>query len=427
MRKDWPHSSNLSPEQKVFHKERKNLNWKKGILFWKQRIVHPPEVQKTILEQAHQGHPGIVRMKRLIRETYWWLQMSRQTEDKVKYCIPCQQSKKSRPKTIIPKTSIPVPETTAKQWSLDIMGPFFNGRYLVVAIDDFSNFPELLDTKSITSYTIITFMESLFARYGNPDAVLTDNGPQFISREFRLFLKDLDVHHYTSAVYNPQESGRVESFNKYLKHGIQTFGTTVPWQKGVRNLLKSYRTTPLAPDKPSPAQIFLGHAVRGDVQPNLKEPTRRTLQQTKPMDISQQKPNNMGKKPVKGLYQRGDSVLVKRPFTPKGMSPFQGPRTVKEVLSYYSFLLDDGQVWNARKLKPFRVRQPAPVIFPDATVQQPHPNPQQLRQPPQQPRRQSTRPTRGAPPTRFGHHVVHVLRGDEMACPKEERKYQIEE
>ncbi len=72
------------------------------------------------------------------------------------------------------------PETPGEQWGLDIPGPFYNGRCLVVLIDYASRFPEVLDTKDTTSPAIIRWMDSIWERYGNPSALVSVNGPQFI-------------------------------------------------------------------------------------------------------------------------------------------------------------------------------------------------------------------------------------------------------
>ena len=281
VQQEWPPEAAKNPSLKPFYKERDHLRVRGPLLYWEERIIPPTEALRDILQVAHLGHPGIVRMKRLLRRTYWWPRMAAQAEELVKFCHPCQCSAKSMP--IVPqaeKATIPTPAEPGQQWSMDIAGPFFNGHFLVSAIDDHSGFPEVLDTTNTTSGTLITWLDSIFSRYGNPSAVLSDNGPQFVSEEFRNFLRGLDIHHYTAAVYNPRENGRVEAFNKYLKHGIQAFSSTESWNEGLKKLLKAYRTTPRAKEDASPADKFLKRTVRGDTQPNISPPLRRTLEET---------------------------------------------------------------------------------------------------------------------------------------------------
>ncbi|MCP3667341.1 MAG: hypothetical protein GY696_33425 [Gammaproteobacteria bacterium] len=143
----------------------------------------------------------------------------------------------------------------------------------------------------------------------------------------------------------------MEVFNRYLKYGVKAFqSANCGWDKGLRDLIKSYRATPLEGGK-SPAAIFFGHPIRTDHQPNQSQPTRWTVQEQRKarMEIPQLREH----KPKIGIYKKGDLVLSKLPHMPKGRSPYLEPKTVRNVLGFYMFLLSDGYVWNARKLKPF--------------------------------------------------------------------------
>ncbi|MCP3661163.1 MAG: hypothetical protein GY696_01500, partial [Gammaproteobacteria bacterium] len=42
------------------------------------------------------------------------------------------------------------------------------------------------------------------------------------------------------------------------------------------------------------------------------------------------------------LYKKGDKVIVKLPQVRKGMPPYSKPMVVKEVIGFYTFILDDG-------------------------------------------------------------------------------------
>lgn len=59
--------------------------------------------------------------------------------------------------------------------------------YLLV--DYFSRYHELKRLMSTTSGSIITALKSIFARFGIPEIVISDNGPQYASQEFRRFAR----------------------------------------------------------------------------------------------------------------------------------------------------------------------------------------------------------------------------------------------
>ena len=54
----------------------------------------------------------------------------------------------------------------------------------------------------------------------NPDAqgvVISDNGPQFISKDFHEFIRDNELSHVTTSVYYPQSNGKLERFHGTIK------------------------------------------------------------------------------------------------------------------------------------------------------------------------------------------------------------------
>ena len=56
-----------------------------------------------------------------------------------------------------------------------------DNRTLLVISDYYSNFIEVARLKTVTSHNVIKEMKAVFARYGIPDILVTDNGPQFAS------------------------------------------------------------------------------------------------------------------------------------------------------------------------------------------------------------------------------------------------------
>ncbi len=122
-------------------------------------------------------------------------------------------------------------------------------------------------------------MEDQWELYGYPSGIVMDNGPRFTSGEFESYLLDKDIHHYTTPVYHPQENGLVEVFNKFIKHGVQTFGGDKRFFDKLGNLLKSYRITPDSSGS-KPTDVFLETEMRPEWAPNRDRPARRVSRQT---------------------------------------------------------------------------------------------------------------------------------------------------
>ena len=86
-----------------------------------------------------------------------------------------------------------------------------NGRTLLVVSDYYSNFVEVERLSSLTSGTVTKALKALFARYGVPDVVVSDNGPQFASSEFARFSRQWNFEHVTSSPRYPQSNSKAEN------------------------------------------------------------------------------------------------------------------------------------------------------------------------------------------------------------------------
>lgn len=103
--------------------------------------------------------------------------------------------------------------------------------YLIV-VDYYSRFPEVVQ---LTSQDIIKALKAGFAQYGIPEALVSDNGPQYSSIEFAQFADSYGFEHSTSSSYYPQSNGFAErTVKKLLKESADTCLA-----------LLSYHTTPL--------------------------------------------------------------------------------------------------------------------------------------------------------------------------------------
>ncbi|MCK8826054.1 DDE-type integrase/transposase/recombinase [Fuchsiella alkaliacetigena] len=49
-------------------------------------------------------------------------------------------------------------------------------------------------------------------------ALISDNGTQLVSNDFKEFLSELDIKHIRTAVRHPESNGKIEVFHKTIKH-----------------------------------------------------------------------------------------------------------------------------------------------------------------------------------------------------------------
>ena len=72
------------------------------------------------------------------------------------------------------------------------------------------NFSNFIEVESLQTTTVLELSSKCsFSRYGVPDTLITDNGPQFTCEEFTAFSKDRGFEHITSSLQYPQLNGKV--------------------------------------------------------------------------------------------------------------------------------------------------------------------------------------------------------------------------
>ena len=116
------------------------------------------------------------------------------------------------------------PSTVNEVWSMDFMSDSLSdGRAFRVlnVIDDCSR-ECLLGQGSISfpSRRVIRHLEELIEYYGKPKYIRTDNGPEFISHEYKEWCRHHDIRRVYSEPGKPMQNGYVERFNRTFREDI---------------------------------------------------------------------------------------------------------------------------------------------------------------------------------------------------------------
>ena len=87
----------------------------------------------------------------------------------------------------------------------------------LVTVDYYSNYWEIDRLYGTLSTTVIQKLKAHFARYGIPDELVTDNGPQFTSSSFNHFTTKWDIQHRTSSLTTLNLMGRRNLLSNQLR------------------------------------------------------------------------------------------------------------------------------------------------------------------------------------------------------------------
>jgi transposase InsO family protein len=94
--------------------------------------------------------------------------------------------------------------------------------------------------ESMTEADIEIILEG--AKEKHPEArprIISDNGPQFIARDFKEFIRISGMTHVRTAPYYPQSNGKIERWHKSLKAECIRPGTPLT-QEDARRLIRQY-------------------------------------------------------------------------------------------------------------------------------------------------------------------------------------------
>ena len=130
-----------------------------------------------------------------------------------------------------------------QHWHIDVFyinicGTFY---YLCSVLDGFSRFIVHWDLReSMTEADIEIILQSAKEKY--PDAkprIISDNGPQFIARDFKEFIRISGMTHVRTSPYYPQSNGKLERWHQSIKRECIRPGTPLS-PEDARRLITSY-------------------------------------------------------------------------------------------------------------------------------------------------------------------------------------------
>ncbi|XP_044182657.1 uncharacterized protein LOC122963306 [Acropora millepora] len=157
-------------------------------------------------------------------------------------------------------------------------------------------------------------MKAVFARYGIPDVLVTDNGPQFAAAEFAVFAKSWMFQHITSSPHYSQSNGKAENAVKTVKRLL-----TKCKESGQSEFLAllDWRNTPTEGVGTSPAQRLMGRRCKTllPIASTLLQPRYSTDEESRAIMGKKERQRyyyNKHTKPLQPILQ-GETVRMKLP------------------------------------------------------------------------------------------------------------------
>jgi len=307
IRSGWPEHVNTVPSViREYFPAKSELSEYDGMVIRGSRIVIPGTLRTDILDRIHDGHQGLSKCRERANASVWWPGISSQLKHKVSSCQSCCELRRAQQRE--PLISTPLPDRPWKRIALDLCE--HNKQSYLIISDYYSRYIEILHMTTTTSAQVALKLKTTCARYGIPDVVVSDNGPQFSSAEFRDLACELDFKHITSSPHNPQGNGHAERAVQTAKRILK--------QKDPLIALMCYRSSPCSTTGASPAELLMGRKMRTTL-PTLErnlQPSWPDKRQIKQRDEAEKKKQAFyynrrhGARPLPPL-QPGGNVLTK--------------------------------------------------------------------------------------------------------------------
>ncbi|XP_061716634.1 uncharacterized protein K02A2.6-like [Cydia pomonella] len=255
----WP-SVTSCEDEKAYFSRKSDLFVDMGCLVYKYRVVIPLAIRKRVLDELHEGHLGIHKMKNISRHYVYWPGIDGDIEAVCRACSACRAVRDAPPHAPLHPWEYPL-----NPWSrLHADFADCDGKRYLIVVDSHSKWIEAILMKNTDARATILVFRSIFARFGFPEQLVTDNGPPFFSNEFKMFCIENCIKHVTSAPYRPQGNGAAENAVKTIKKAIKrALHEGVDVTIALNTFLFQYRNCEHATTGVSPAVALMRRRLRG--------------------------------------------------------------------------------------------------------------------------------------------------------------------
>jgi ribonuclease HI len=258
-----------------------------GIVWFNNRIVVPKneEIRQQILDEAHLSrysiHPGSTKMYQDLKQHYWWMKMKIEIARYMARCDTCRCVKAIHMKTAGPLQSLPIPTWKWEDISMNfIVGlPRTAKGYdsIWVIVDRLTKIAQFLRVKTIHPVTVYAqlYIARILSLHGISKTIVSDRGPQFISKFWEELHKSLGTKLLHISAYHPQSSGQTERVNQILEDMLRACALEFPqkWDECLPLAEFSYNNNYQESIKMTPFEALYGRRCRTPL--NWSEPGER--------------------------------------------------------------------------------------------------------------------------------------------------------
>ncbi|UYV79801.1 hypothetical protein LAZ67_18000696, partial [Cordylochernes scorpioides] len=350
---------NIATQELQEHQQNSDLSFLKnshthdGVVMIKQKgvfkAVVPNSLTKKILEEYHDSlsHPSITKTCKLITQCYWWKGITTDIKNYVRSCKSCQLVKVRHEPTlgemITPTSNIqPLQMIGCDTIVLGTAAANTKHKFIQVFVDHATRYLWAYPTITNTAQAVTQCLDKIIKSVNSINTILTDNGKNFISKEFNEFLSLQGIKHTYTSPYHPQCNGICEKLNNTIMKKLRIAVLEKPrckWSSLLPQVVKNYNSTPHDVTGFSP--LFLMYGI--DNVPEFADQTPITIEEARKKASlrteqirSKWKIKHDSHHP-KYVFKEGDLVIRKIAFNDprliKTSPKYEGPFVIQKKIS----------------------------------------------------------------------------------------------
>ncbi|CAB0031642.1 unnamed protein product [Trichogramma brassicae] len=232
-----------------------------------------------------------------------------------KACVACQKSKVTRHNKPAP-AHFEAPDARFQHVHIDIVGPLPEVEgftHIFTMIDRFTRWPEAVPLKDTKKETIaFEFFKRWISRFGPPSVITSDQGGQFESELFAIFLQAMGIERKRTTPYHPASNGMIERWHRDLKSALMCKSDTENWLQALPMVMLGLRTRTILDTDMSPAEMVYEHLKPAFLLSEMLDPdliARENINVNRHIDVDNQNYVRRGNFPVAPV----DNGVANRP------------------------------------------------------------------------------------------------------------------
>ena len=196
------------PDLKKFNGVFTELYIENEVLYFGSRVVIPTVQHLRLLTELHFSHIGAVKMKETVRRYFWWPGITKDIDAIAASCDGCRRYRKKPP----PAPLCPWPYSRRPMERVHVDFFEYKGKMVLIMVDSFSKkiWTALMNTDTTATKTLAVLFGWFCDETGIPTTLVSDNGPQFTSKEFGDKMSKWGVNHLLTPPYHPASNGLAE-------------------------------------------------------------------------------------------------------------------------------------------------------------------------------------------------------------------------